>query len=118
MLIYVYIINVTLLILHEIESGYEQEWRILKLPLELTGFLLLHLPIVCLMFYGVIAIYQKTVVGSVLCVVFGIVGIIPFLVHKIFVRRPGHFEKPISQVLIYGNILTGVVLVVLTFLTY
>ena len=33
------------MILHEIESGYEKEWEILKLPVKLTGFILLHIPI-------------------------------------------------------------------------
>jgi len=27
-----YIVNATLLLLHEIESAYEKEWEILKLP--------------------------------------------------------------------------------------
>ena len=34
-----YIVNATLLLLHEIESAYEKEWEILKLPGKITGFL-------------------------------------------------------------------------------
>ncbi len=49
-----YIINATLLLLHEIESAYEKEWEILKLPGKITGFLLLHIPIIVLLFYGLI----------------------------------------------------------------
>ena len=49
-----YIINATLLLLHEIESAYEKEWEILKLPGEITVFLLLHIPIILVMFYGLI----------------------------------------------------------------
>ena len=45
MLVFFYILNVTFLILHEIESGYEKEWEILKLPVKLTGFILLHIPV-------------------------------------------------------------------------
>jgi hypothetical protein len=46
MLEFIYILHVTLLILHEIESGYEKEWEILRLPGRITGFLLLHIPII------------------------------------------------------------------------
>jgi len=38
MFVFFYILNVTLLLLHEIESGYEKEWEILKLPGKITGF--------------------------------------------------------------------------------
>lgn len=31
-----YILNATLLLLHEIESAYEREWEILKLPGGIT----------------------------------------------------------------------------------
>ena len=46
-----YILNATLLLLHEIESGYEKEWGILKLPGKITGFLILHIPIIFILFF-------------------------------------------------------------------
>jgi hypothetical protein len=45
-----YVINASLLLLHEIESAYVKEWEILKLPGKITGFLLLHIPILLLFF--------------------------------------------------------------------
>ena len=48
----IYILNVTLLLLHEIESAYVKEWEILKLPGKITGFLLLHIPILLVFFLG------------------------------------------------------------------
>ena len=33
----IYIINASLLLLHEIESAYVKEWEILKLPGKITG---------------------------------------------------------------------------------
>jgi hypothetical protein len=41
-----YILNATLLLLHEIESGYEREWELLGLPGKLAGFLVLHVPVI------------------------------------------------------------------------
>ena len=48
-----YILNATLLLLHEIESAYEKEWEILNLPGRITGFLLLHIPIILILFLRV-----------------------------------------------------------------
>lgn len=109
-----YILNSTLLLLHEIESGYEKEWKILKLPFRITGFLILHIPIIILMFYGLLELYKQTQIGLILGVITGIGGIVPFFIHKIFFHREGHFDSPISSVLIYTNILTGVGTIILS----
>jgi hypothetical protein len=34
-------------------------------------------------------------------------------VHKVIVKRKEHFNKTISNLLIFGNIITGIVLIVL-----
>lgn len=59
----VYVVNATLLLLHEIESAYEKEWEILKLPGKITGFLLLHIPIIMILFYSVIEIEKSSTIG-------------------------------------------------------
>ena len=109
-----YIINATLLLLHEIESAYEKEWEILKLPGRITGFLLLHIPIIIVIFYGLIEIEKNSRTGFILGIVMGIAGVIPFIVHKIIVRKAEHFNLIISNIIIYSNILSGVSLLFLT----
>ena len=109
-----YIINSTLLLLHEIESAYEKEWEILKLPGKITGFLLLHIPIIILIFYGLIEIDKNSTIGLIFGIVTGIGGVIPFIVHKIIVRKTNHFNMLISNVIIYSNILSGVSLLFLS----
>jgi len=109
-----YIINATLLLLHEIESAYEKEWEILKLPGKITGFLLLHIPIIILIFYGLIEIDNNSTIGLIFGIVTGIGGVIPFIVHKIIVRRENHFNLLISDIIIYSNILSGVSLLFLS----
>ena len=102
-----YAANATLLLLHELESSYEKEWEILKLPGGLTGFLLLHVPIIILVFYGLLEMEKTSPAGLILGIVLGIGGVIPFLVHKVFFRAPGRFNLHISNAIIYLNILTG-----------
>ncbi|MDR1740096.1 MAG: hypothetical protein LBR45_05000 [Bacteroidales bacterium] len=112
MLIFFYILNVTLLLLHEIESGYEKEWEILKLPGKLTGFLLLHVPIIFLFFYGFYCIVEYPQTRGILSILAGITGFIPFLIHKVFVNKKGHFDKTVSNIIIYGNMVSATVLVI------
>jgi len=109
-----YVLNATLLLLHEIESAYEKEWEILKLPGKITGFLLLHIPIILLILYGLIEIEKLSIEGVWMGVVFGIGGIVPFLVHKVFVHIKDRFSSVISNLIIYSNALSGALLVYLS----
>ncbi len=102
-----YILNASLLLLHEIESAYEKEWEILKLPGKISGFLILHIPILLLIFYGLIEIEKQTMIGLIIGLILGIGGLIPFAVHKILVKRADHFNKLISNMLIFLNVITG-----------
>ena len=109
-----YILNATLLLLHEIESAYEKEWEILKLPGNISGFLLLHIPIIILIFYGLIEIEKNSTIGLIFSIITGIGGVIPFIVHKIIVRKKNHFNLLISNAIIYLNLLSGVALLFLS----
>jgi hypothetical protein len=107
-----YILNATLLILHEIESGYEREWEILNLPGKITSFLILHVPIIFILFYGLLEVDQLSNIGFIMGLITGLGGIIPFLVHKIIIKREESFNLLISNIIIYSNILTGITLFV------
>ncbi|MFA9496698.1 MAG: DUF6713 family protein, partial [Candidatus Bathyarchaeota archaeon] len=48
----IYLINATLLIVHEIDSAYWEEWKLFGLPGGLQGFLLIHIPLIALILYG------------------------------------------------------------------
>ncbi|NNK86096.1 MAG: hypothetical protein HKO91_11165 [Desulfobacterales bacterium] len=109
-----YIVNATLLLLHEIESAHEKEWEILKLPGNITGFLLLHIPIIIMLFYGLIEIEKTSTIGMIFGIILGFGGIIPSVVHKIFFKTPDQFNLPISNAIIYLNILSGISLLFLS----
>ena len=113
MLEFFYILNVSLLLLHEIESGYEKEWEILKLPGKITGFLLLHIPIMFVLFYGLYCIIKYPETRTTISIVIGISGFIPFFIHKIIVNKKEHFYKLISNIIIFGNIFSGIILIIL-----
>ncbi len=100
-----------LLLLHEIESAFEREWEILKLPGKISGFLVLHIPVVLLLFYGLVETYRGSVAGRILGIVVGIGGLLPLLVHELFVHREARFGRVSSRIVIYGCSLAGVILV-------
>ncbi|MBN1916045.1 hypothetical protein JW796_03590 [Candidatus Dojkabacteria bacterium] len=109
-----YIINATLLLLHEIESAYEREWELLKLPGKITGFLLIHIPIILVILIGLLEIEKTTLIGAIIGIIMGIGGIIPFIVHKVIVRRKEHFSSICSNILIYLNIISGIGTIILS----
>jgi hypothetical protein len=101
------------LILHEIESGYEKEWEILKLPGKITGFILLHIPLLFIFFYSLYCIILYPEAKTIISIVFGIAGFIPFIVHKIIVNRKEHFNEIISNIIIFGNMISGILLIII-----
>ncbi|MFH1253442.1 MAG: DUF6713 family protein [Candidatus Uhrbacteria bacterium] len=113
-----YIINITLLLLHEIESAFQKEWELLKLPGKITGFLFLHVPIILLLLYGLV----KTMDGSLLGLIFGILagvgGLMPFIIHKIFFKNDTFFNLLISNIIIYLNAIFGIILIILCVIFY
>lgn len=107
-------LNATLLILHEIESGYEKEWEILRLPFKLTGFLVLHIPILLILFYGVLEVEKQSTAGQIIGIISGAGGFIPFLVHKLLFKKRENFSLPVSNLIIYGNMVTGLITIILS----
>lgn len=104
-----YILNASLLLLHEIESAYEKEWEILKLPGKITGFIMMHIPIILILFYGLLEIEKQSLIGYSIGIITGIGGVIPYVIHKVVVRRKDHFNKVVSNLVIYTNIFTGLI---------
>ena len=78
------------------------------MPGKITGFLLLHIPIIFILFYGLLEIYDQTQIGLVIGIITGIGGVVPFVVHKILVKNKEHFNLAISNIIIYLNILIGI----------
>jgi len=109
----VFMINATLLILHEVESAYWKEWEVLKLPGHITGFIIIHIPILLLMLYGLIEVEKQSPSGNIFCLIFGIGGLVPFLVHSLLAKKEDRFNLIISKILIYSNAVSGILLLAL-----
>lgn len=103
-----YLLNTTMLIVHEIDSAYWQEWKLFHLAGGKTGFLLLHLPLLAPVLYGLALIDRGTLAGLVLSVLVSVCGLFAFLTHTFFIRR-GHpeFKTPVSLGILWAILLVS-----------
>lgn len=101
MFCWLYILNLTLLICHEIESAYWKEWELFNLPGEITCFVILHIPIIFFFIFGIIPIYLKTNIGMFFSLVLALAGIFCFTIHTYFIRKGKNgFNLKISKFLL------------------
>jgi len=109
-LFWLYFINAALLIVHEIDSAYWREWELFKLPGGLTGFLIIHIPLVMVVQYGIILIFQQSTCGIIISLVVSFSGIFAFFIHQYFIKK-GHteFTPVISQFILISIFIISLV---------
>ena len=114
-LLWVYLTNAALLILHEIDSAYWKEWELFRLPGGVTGFLLVHIPILPLVLYGLVLVSQRTFAGLILSVILGLAGVFAFSIHITFIRRGrDEFKSPMSLAILVATLVVSLVQVAIT----
>jgi len=114
-LFWIYLTNSVLLINHEIDSSYWREWKLFGLPGGISGFLILHFPLLFLILYGMILVYEKTYTGMIFSLALGMAGIFAFMIHMFFIRKGRtEFKAPVSLFILVATLLVSIVQVVLT----
>ncbi|RPJ62656.1 MAG: hypothetical protein EHM12_04130 [Dehalococcoidia bacterium] len=115
LLVWVYILNSVLLIVHEIDSAYWQEWKLFKLPGGLAFFLCLHIPLAFVVLYGLLLVYQNVFAGLIISLVLGLAGVFAFSIHTFFIRRGyTEFKIPVSMAILVATLVLSLVQLVLT----
>jgi chromate transport protein ChrA len=116
-LFWVYLANAVLLITHEIDSAYWQEWKLFRLPGGHALFLLLHLPLLFLVLYGLVLVYRQTMTGLVASLLLSLAGLFAFAIHAYFLRKGrDEFKLPISLLILVATLFVSLLQVALTFL--
>ena len=114
-LFWVYLINAVFLILHEIDSAYWKEWELFRLPGGVTAFLLVHIPILLLVLYGLVLVSQRTAAGLILSLILSFAGVFAFSIHGYFIRRGrDEFKSPISQAILVAALAVSLVQAAIT----
>ena len=114
-LFWLYLFNSVVLIVHEIDSAYWKEWKLFKLPGGLSGFLLLHIPLVFIILYGLVLVREEVFGGLITSLLLGFGGIFAFSIHKYFSNRGHHeFRVPISQFILVSTLVLSIIQIPVT----
>ena len=106
----IYLINATLLIVHEIDSAYWEEWKLFGLPGGLQGFLLIHIPLIALILYGLLEVNVRSLQGNIISMVVGFGGIFAFSIHTYFIRKGNdQFNTLTSKTLLYLILICSII---------
>lgn len=106
MLVWIYFANTILLIIHEIESAYWKEWNLFGISRAneykgLAIFLLLHLPLLAIILWGLLEIFFNTYTGLILSVIVAAAGIAAFTIHMVYLKKGrSEFKTTLSVILL------------------
>jgi hypothetical protein len=114
-LFWIYLINAVLLINHEIDSAYWKEWDLFGLPGGITGFLLIHFPLLFLVLYGLVLVYQLTIAGLILSLALSLGGVFAFAIHTYFIKQGrDEFTTPISRFILIVTLILSLIQLAIT----
>jgi hypothetical protein len=82
---------VTLLVAHQIDSAYWREWNLFGIPGGVQVFVLLNLPLVLLVLFGLVQVVRAPRVGARFALALALIGTATFFIHLWFARQ-GHPE--------------------------
>jgi uncharacterized membrane protein len=117
LLFWIYLINAVILINHEIDSAYWQEWRLIN-PNDrngINGFLILHLPMIFAILLGLVFVYEGKSAGLIMSLILSAGGIFAFFFHfyHLYKGRP-EFNTILSKGLIVSTFIISIVQIFLT----
>ena len=107
-LLILYVVNATLLIVHEIDSACWQEWKLFKLPGGAAFFVCLHIPLVLIILLGLLFLAWGWMAGLVISAILGAGGIFAFIIHMTFIARGRHeFKTATSIAVLYATLVVS-----------
>lgn len=117
LLFWIYMVNAVLLINHEIDSAYWQEWKLINENDKngIKGFLWLHFPMLIVILLGVVLVYENRVSGYIISFLLSSGGIFAFFFHFYHLKkgRP-EFNTLLSKAIIISTFIVSIIQVFLT----
>ena len=107
-LVWLYLANAVLLINHEIDSAYWEEWKLFRLPGGIAGFLVLHFPLLLLVLYGLVLIARQDTAGLWFSLALSLAGLFAFSIHSVFLARGREeFRAPVSLFILWATLVAS-----------
>ena len=104
-----YVWTACLLIAHQVDSGYWQEWRLFGLPGDIQGFVLSNIVLILPFLYGLLQVVKAPRVGARFGLALSVMGVAAFCIHTWFLAqgRP-EFRVPVSIAVLTAALVTSV----------
>jgi len=119
LLFWIYLINSVLLINHEIDSAYWQEWKLFSSDekIDIKGFLIIHFPLLFAVLLGIVLIDKDMPAGYVFSLLVAAGGIFAFFFHLYHLRKGRHeFNNWLSKLILIVILPVSLFQMVLTIL--
>ena len=117
LLFWIYMANAVILLVHEIDSAYWQEWKLLNPDDKngINGFLILHIPMVFLILLGLVYVYEDKFVGLIISLILSAGGLFAYFFHFYHLRKGRlEFNTVISKGIIISTLIISVLQIILT----
>jgi hypothetical protein len=109
-LLWVYVVNASLLVAHEIDSAYWEEWELFRLPGGIGFFVWLHVPIAAAVVLGAVWVAEGARAGTVMSLVLAASGFFAFGIHTYFLRSGREeFDTMPSRLLLWAVLVVSLV---------
>jgi len=96
-LTHLYVLNLTLLATHEIDSAYWHEWEMFRLPGGIHFFLVLNLLLLLILTYGLVQVVHWSRYAKAFSYTLAAAGLFAFAVHAAFLAFDfPQFRSPVS----------------------
>jgi uncharacterized membrane protein len=117
LLFWIYLVNAVILINHEIDSAYRQEWKLIK-PDEkngINGFLILHFPMLFIILLGLVLVYDDKFAGLIFSLILSAGGLFAFFFHFYHLNKgKQEFNTIISKGMLIATLIISMFQMILT----
>jgi hypothetical protein len=106
LLFWIYLINAVVLINHEIDSAYWQEWKLINPndQLGIRGFLILHFPMLFAILLGLVLVHEGKLAGMIISLALSAGGLFAFFFHSYHLKKgKGEFDTTLSKGIIVST---------------
>jgi len=104
-----YLVNLTLIITHEIDAAFWHEWEMFSLPGGIQFFNFINFLLILILVYGFAAVVKKKKSGFAYSIVMSLIGMIAFIIHSVYIFIGyQQFTLPVSLIILIVCFVTSV----------